>query len=522
MPAMGFEIVFAIVVAVIAAATGWCLRGNDAQRKSGKDGKETRYAHEALGRLHELAAHVAADVGEHTSRVEEINEELLSGAAHETETVVSVVDRLLKANSRLQQQLASADEKLREQARQIESHAVEARTDALTGLGNRRAFDDEMTRRLAEFQRHRRTFSVAMIDVDHFKKFNDNHGHQAGDAVLAGLARVLRNNARDMDVVSRYGGEEFSIILPGTSIADARVAAERVRRAIETASFRFRTADLHVTASIGVAEVLSEEDVPGLIQRADAALYASKQGGRNRVCWHDGQATEPFCGKQASLRQDTGSQSARAAQPRQQVDSPRAERLQGQPAVTSAGPRLAAPGEPRPGNGEGVCARAAFDASLGRRLRRWRQGGPPPAVVLVGIDQYEEIVAAHGKQAGELVLRIALQFLRGAIDRVELIARYNTATFAVLLPGANLAATVGMVERLREAIAGCRLPAEHGQLKFTVSVSAAAAMDDDDTAELLRRAEQALDAALKSGGDCSYFHNGEWSEMARTTLQGTG
>jgi diguanylate cyclase len=521
MPATGVEFVFAIVVAVIAAATGWCLRGGNAQRKSGKGSSEIRYAREVLGRLHELAAHVAADVGAHTSRVEEINEELLSSAAHETEAVASTIDRLLQANGRMQQQLASADEKLREQARQIETHAVEARTDALTGLANRRAFDDEMARRLAEFQRHQRIFSVMMIDVDHFKKLNDTHGHQAGDAVLGGLARVLRDNAREMDIVSRYGGEEFAIILPGTSVADAGCAAERMRGAIESTPFRFRTAVLQVTASMGVAELLPEEDAAGLIQRADAALYASKQAGRNRVCRHDGRAIQPLGGEPASDGEGTPSECAAMKQPKQQGEPASAEASEEKPAGTLAKPKAAASPQLRHGDPNGPCERAAFEASLCRRLDQWRGGGLPPAVVLVRVDRYRKITSVHGEQTGERVLQTALQLLEAAVRDKELLGQYDDATFAVLLPGANLAATVGMAERLREAITRCRLHSDHGQLQFTVSVSAAAATEGDDTSKLLERAEEALDAALKSGGDCSYFHNGHWSEIAQTTLQET-
>lgn len=527
MSAAAVEIVLVILVAVIGAATGWCLRGGNAQRNSGKSSNEIRkssneirYAREVLGRLHELAAHVAADVGEHTSRVEEINEELLSTATHETEAVVSAVDSLLQANNRMQQQLVSADERLRDQARQIESHAAEARTDALTGLANRRAFDDKMAQHFAEFQRHRKSFSVIMIDVDHFKRFNDTHGHQAGDAVLSGLGGVLRENAREMDVVARYGGEEFAIILPATSVADAGSAAERVREAIETTPFRFRATDLHVAVSIGVAELLPVENVPGLIRRADAALYASKQAGRNCVRWHDGQAIRRLGGKPAPALEEARSESDQVEESRQKPEPSAGEQSEGKPVGRPAevGP-VGAP-ELRHGEDNKACDRAAFDACLYGRLEQWRRGGVPPSVLLVRIDYFGEITSGHGEEAGELVLQTAIRLFNAAIGDVELLARYDTATIAVLLPGANLAATVGMAERLREAVADCRLPTQLGQLQFTVSVSAAAAMDDDDASELLRRAEEALDAALKSGGDCSYFHNGEWSEIGKTTLQG--
>ena len=507
------ELVFAIVVAVIGAATGWCLRGGgSAQRKPKKDGREIRYAREVLGRLHDLAAHVAADVDEHTSRVEEINEELLSSPSQETEEVVSVVSKLLQANNRMQEQLASADEKLRQQAEQIESKAMEARTDVLTGLANRRAFDAEMAHRLAEFERHGRTFSVIMIDVDRFKSFNDTHGHQAGDAVLSGLGSVLGDSSRELDLVARYGGEEFSIVLPDAGVSNASLAAERVRKTIEAARFRFRATDLHVTVSMGVAELVPQEKVAGLIERADAALYASKEAGRNRVSWHDGEKIQSPGDR---------SETVEVQQCQARGEASPGEQPQEQPSATPAEAKALAPAERADGEHERRFDRDVFEERLGGRLLEWRNGGVPPAVLLVRIDQYGKITSEHGEKLGESVLDEARKILDTVIGDLEVLARYDVADFAVLLPEADLCATVRIAERLRETIAQCSLPAGDGELQFTVSVSAVAAMYGDETLEVLQRVEEALDAAVKSGGDCSYFHNGQWSEMANEALQST-
>ena len=135
--------------------------------------------------------------------------------------VLKSIDDIVKANERLQEQLATAEVRLQRQAAELETQTTVARTDPLTLLSNRRALDDEMNRRLAEWQRRKTTFSLAMIDVDHFKKLNDKHGHQAGDQVLRDVAATLGTTVREMDLAARYGGEEFAIILPSTPLADA-------------------------------------------------------------------------------------------------------------------------------------------------------------------------------------------------------------------------------------------------------------------------------------------------------------
>jgi diguanylate cyclase (GGDEF)-like protein len=157
-----------------------------------------------------------------------------------------------------------------------------SRVDALTGLGNRRAFDEALTVELARARRTGRPLSLVMIDVDHFKMFNDRHGHLAGDEALSEVARVLSEAARAEDRACRVGGEEFALLLPGADEAPARDIAERVRHAVQAHRGRFGP----VTVSLGVAALDAErhgDDDAGLRAAADARLYAAKAGGRNRV-----------------------------------------------------------------------------------------------------------------------------------------------------------------------------------------------------------------------------------------------
>jgi diguanylate cyclase (GGDEF)-like protein len=168
----------------------------------------------------------------------------------------------------------------------------QARTDSLTGLANRRRFDDAIQAEWSRSARDCIPISLILLDVDHFKRFNDQYGHQAGDECLRAVAAAIRNAIRRPgDIAARYGGEEFAVILPATDRdAGARVA-EQVRAAIEALSLpHAENAGVGVvTASLGLATMLPVAcaESPGpmnLIAAADAVLYAAKSGGRNRVC----------------------------------------------------------------------------------------------------------------------------------------------------------------------------------------------------------------------------------------------
>ena len=160
-----------------------------------------------------------------------------------------------------------------------------ASTDTLTGLLNRRAFVERIDKARAASDKQLFPISVLLLDVDHFKKVNDTLGHDAGDAVLQGVARTLMNIARKSDFVARWGGEEFVVALSNTAEAGARVAAERVRRAIADAKFILPNGNEHrATASVGLASAESAEWVlDDLLGRADKAMYSAKHRGRNRV-----------------------------------------------------------------------------------------------------------------------------------------------------------------------------------------------------------------------------------------------
>lgn len=176
---------------------------------------------------------------------------------------------------------------MRERERRLTKGLREAaRTDALTGILNRHGLEPELTRLVAESRRSGVPLAVALFDIDHFKRFNDRHGHLAGDEALRRVARALSAASRAGDCVARFGGEEFAVILPGAEPEGGRAYADRV--AVALASEGVADA-LRLTASCGIAALLDGEEVDAALGRADEALYAAKDAGRNRTAWWRGE-----------------------------------------------------------------------------------------------------------------------------------------------------------------------------------------------------------------------------------------
>ena len=160
--------------------------------------------------------------------------------------------------------------------------------DGLTKAFNKKYFTDRLESELTFAIRHQSPLVLVMFDIDHFKKVNDTHGHQAGDLVLSELSTLLTSALRAEDVFARYGGEEFAVICRGTDLTQAQIVGERMRKAVETHRFTFEGTHIPVTISVGIAGMPDPavKDATDLVARADKALYQSKHGGRNRVTIH--------------------------------------------------------------------------------------------------------------------------------------------------------------------------------------------------------------------------------------------
>ena len=250
---------------------------------------------ELLTVLNDIVGSVIDVAGNADQRTERLGQKVarLGECTDPKQSLAIASDILVEAHELVADSKALATE-LRHSASEVERlkedllHARrEAYIDTLTGLTNRRAFDKDIKTLIDEAERDGTSFCLVLVDVDHFKKINDEHGHLIGDRVLTQLGKQLSSRTRSCDKVSRYGGEEFAILLPNTEIDQAAQVAEHIREGIGRLNMRRTDNNVRlgtITASFGVAEYQQGDTPSGIIARADDALYKAKLEGRNRVC----------------------------------------------------------------------------------------------------------------------------------------------------------------------------------------------------------------------------------------------
>jgi diguanylate cyclase len=203
------------------------------------------------------------------------------------DSVAVATGQMAERNKALEAQVDASAKEVDTLRSKMEAVRKESLIDALTGLANRRSFDEQLTVAIAEAEREATPLCVLMCDIDHFKKFNDTWGHATGDQVLRLVAQCLSSNVKGRDTAARYGGEELVVVLPKTSLAAAMTVAEQIRKAVESRKIiKKATGETlgQVTLSIGGAEYKAGEAAADFVSRADACLYAAKRAGRNRVC----------------------------------------------------------------------------------------------------------------------------------------------------------------------------------------------------------------------------------------------
>lgn len=246
----------------------------------------------------------STDAGAYSKTLDQFSGQLagqgsLSSIREAVQRVIDETRVMSQQNQRLQEQLQQTTNQLTEMRQKLDVVHKESQIDPLTEVGNRKFFDREIEHAVAEAVRENNPLTLLMIDIDHFKKFNDSFGHQIGDQVLKLVARTLVENLKGRDIIARYGGEEFVILLPNTKAEDAEKVGNQLRASLGSKQLKRRSTNETlgtITVSIGASQYYVGEELDSFIHRADAAMYRAKQEGRNRVV-----ISSPSAGEMAAI-----------------------------------------------------------------------------------------------------------------------------------------------------------------------------------------------------------------------------
>ncbi len=228
------------------------------------------------------------DTGAFGEKLSGFSDQLASGANIQTviESLVEETQKIVEKSHALEASLDQSSTEIADLRRHLEEVRQEAVTDALTGIPNRKYFDLQLRDEAAAHGESGESLCLLLLDIDHFKKFNDNFGHRVGDEVLKLMGRVLSKTVKGQDTPARYGGEEFAVVLPRTKLTDAATVADQLRQSLARRDLTNKKTGQNygkITISVGVAAYRPGESLDDFIQRADAALYRAKDTGRNRV-----------------------------------------------------------------------------------------------------------------------------------------------------------------------------------------------------------------------------------------------
>lgn len=273
----------------VVAAIGY-LMGRRTQKSTNElvdhSKRELRHAQTVAAELEKITLGIRKSLTKHHANVTRFKDRIGKlGEQHEESAwkeLCREAEEMLKPTLKLATQIANAYDEIRQQSANLMTF-TEVRTDPLTNVKNRRALDDAIQAQFALMSRYETPFSLVIFDIDHFKRINDGHGHLYGDKMLQELARLLDEHARETDIVTRYGGDEFVMVMPQTDIEGASILSERLRAKVRE--------KISVTVSGGVASAQKGDTQEILLTRADAALYQAKTSGRNSVYRHDGMQT---------------------------------------------------------------------------------------------------------------------------------------------------------------------------------------------------------------------------------------
>lgn len=288
---------FVRIAAWVLGSAGICLTVGyylGSSRKAGQASKESErernVALQAMTEVLRAVEQLTHDVDDRNLEIRQVGRhvgglQVAGDLENVRQTLLGQVANVLKSNQRLEHDLCHARCRMEEQSQELDRTRREALTDALSGVANRKAFDERFRLLMTDFYHKSKPFVLVLADLDHFKWINDTHGHPAGDLVLNEFGKLLKRATRERDFVARFGGDEFAVLLPNTVMEEGKMIADRILAATQQTNFAAGS-DMELaalTASFGVTEAMADDTCETMLHRGDQALYRSKNSGRNQI-----------------------------------------------------------------------------------------------------------------------------------------------------------------------------------------------------------------------------------------------
>lgn len=475
--------------------------------------------------LQTISKKVAANVTAHSESIGRFNGQLSESGDDPTAEINSKISQMIAANEAMQNQLADAQARIAKQTQMIEQASKQARTDALTGLANRRALDEYLSNSIDSIDPDDHV-ALMLMDIDHFKNFNDSFGHTTGDAVLASFARAI-NDCCDADCYSaRFGGEEFAVIIEAANNFELIEKAAKLRKYVSEQVISYEDLQLKITASAGLCFLATGEKTNNVYERADEGLYKSKKAGRNRGYWLDDSNWIEFPDVSEETEEENSDEAAQAEAKAEAKKKAEAAKL-ASAASDKSGDTLAAimsefGGEDRQ-NKEAITsfgddARVKTDDSgleildlksfLGQvdeKIGQLRRGDLTATGIMVEAIGLQDADAEEAASSWEHTVALIQINLRG----IDVVCQFRPFTLCIFVPGCAEDTAVERAATIQASLPAARDEWPEVVCPSRLAISIAQIDTTEKPSAFLDRMEMALDEAAAAAESEVVVHTGD-------------
>lgn len=502
-----------VIAGVAVVASLFQAHGDRAKFEAKPQEVDTNKIRGIADQLQNISHRVAANVSAHSEKVGHINVKLNETTSDDSDKIVSTIHEIIRANESMQGQLADAQKRIAQQSEMIETASQQARTDALTGLSNRRALDEFLSNCIASGVENE-VVGLLLMDIDHFKSFNDSFGHTTGDAVLASFARSISKICGQECYAARFGGEEFAVILTADSTENLVLKAAEIRRYVSEQVISYEDLQLKITASGGLCVLMADDTISTAYERADEGLYQSKKAGRNCGFWLGDGTWAPFPIKPGDIPDKEQAAEEQTAQDPEHVTATiesnvpvEADESQ---AASKDGPSklkamLAESKEP-------VTEVLDLNAFLGRLeayLDQLRRAELPAAAIMVEAAGLAAFPAEEALESWETVNALVQLNLRG----IDVACLFRPYTLCIFMPGCSPDAVLERASKIQHCFRDAREDWISDIVPQKLSISIAGVDTNEDVAQFINRLENTLEEAQDAADNEVVVHNGEASHF---------